>query len=93
MHAAMLDAYKADWREAFGEAAAGDLAAAWERHPYIRRDQLIVRECTVTRVEDGVDTMHTWDYSDSHGGGSWHVDATTILTWDEQAGTFVPVTN
>lgn len=89
MHAAMLDAYRPDWREALGEAAVGDLAAAWERHPYIRRDDVTVRECTVTRVADGVDTMRTWDYSDAHGGGSWHYDATTFLTWDEQAGTFV----
>lgn len=93
MHAAMLDQYKPDWREALGEAAVGDLAAAWDRHPYIRRDDVTVRECICTRVEDGVDTMHTWDYSDSRGGGSWHYDATTFLAWDRQAGTFVPVTN
>lgn len=93
MYAGALDVLGAGWRDREDAPGTDVLARMWERTPFIRRDDVTVRECVCTRVADGVDTMHTWDYSDAHGGGSWRYDGTTFLAWDRQAGTFVPVTN
>lgn len=56
------------------------LAAAWDRTPWCRRDNMTVWECKVTNDDDTSDVRLTVNYEYVAGGGSWDTHKVTFLS-------------